>query len=86
MGNSFMIKINDFLSSVTIENRYDKTLGFIVIVQQFNSQGFSSSEISKVLIDCINQRDIDNAATEVVIDVVERIKGFCAPDKIIKLI
>lgn len=89
MGNledSFKEIMNDFLLLVTIENRIEKTNDFAELVKSHNSEGLSADKINKILLEYIHLREAEGWGTEVVIDVYERIGGYCKTDDIIKLI
>ncbi|WP_298892465.1 hypothetical protein [uncultured Psychroserpens sp.] len=83
MGGSKNIELNNkiksFLTKVTVDNYYTLYDEFKILLEKYKSN-FTKPEILELLFDYVQNNNLEEYQEEVIIEIENRIFGYCSPD------
>ena len=81
---SFKDKIQNYLITINKENFYNSYEGMIYLIENYKEKGLTKDSVSGIITEELNMPNLDQYKEEVLLEVSNRIHGFCTSTRAIK--
>jgi len=81
---SFKDKIQNYIITINKENFYNSYEGMIYLIENYKEKGLAKDSVSAIITEQLNMPNLDQYKEEVLLEVSNRIHGFCTSTRAIK--
>jgi hypothetical protein len=80
----FKNEVQSYLKTINEDNFSNSYEGLIYIIEKYKKQGLKKDPVAKIITTEINSIDIDEYKEDVLMEISNRIHGFCTSTRAIK--
>lgn len=80
----FKHEVQNYIKTINKDNFFNSYEGLISIVEIYKNKGLKKDDVDKVITEEINSIDLDEYREDVLMEISNRIHGFCTSTRAIK--
>ncbi len=82
--SSLKNEIQDYIEIINKDNYANSYEGLISIIEKYKNKGATKNQVAKIITQELNSSNLDDPKEEVLIEISNRIHGFCTSTRAIK--